>query len=483
MRMRALEDSCPIAGLALVEADGVLTAVGANTTVGYCRFNDGGEVEYLFVGATFRRKGVALWLLDEVARRTGKPLFFRDPISPLGRKLVDAYAKRQAQNPLWPPTRAAALARLEAFLPAAGAAYAARRNTDFGPQDRSNVSQLSPYLRRRLLTEAEVARAAHARHGAAAEKFIQEVCWRTYWKGWLNQRPHVHARYEADIDRLTLRLGQDAKLAARHIAATQGASGLPCFDAWAQELITTGWLHNHARMWFASIWIFTLELPWQLGAAFFETHLLDADPASNLLSWRWVAGLHTQGKHYVARAENIRAHTNGRFDPRDELNETAAPLPDDGAMAGPLVPLPVPARSVGRRVALLLGDDDLNPESLFAGLPVVAVAALDSGETGAPAKRAFLDGARADALARASAAFGVPSGGVIASHEIAGWAAQADADEIVTAYAPVGPGARALADVRPAPIRLSRRWDVRAWPHARAGFFKFRQTIPALLAD
>jgi deoxyribodipyrimidine photo-lyase len=65
-----------------------------------------------------------------------------------------------------------------------------------------------------------------------------------------------------------------------------------------QELVETGYLHNHARMWFASIWIFTLRLPWELGADFFLRHLLDGDAASNTLSWRWVAGLHTKGKHY-----------------------------------------------------------------------------------------------------------------------------------------------------------------------------------------
>ena len=55
-----------------------------------------------------------------------------------------------------------------------------------------------------------------------------------------------------------------------------------------------GYLLNHVRMWFASIWIFTFNLPWQLGANFFMENLLDGDPASNTLSWRWVAGLQTK---------------------------------------------------------------------------------------------------------------------------------------------------------------------------------------------
>ena len=95
-----------------------------------------------------------------------------------------------------------------------------------------------------------------------------------------------------------------------------GATGIDCFDAWARELVATGYLHNHARMWFASIWIFTLRLPWELGADFFLRHLIDGDPASNTLSWRWVAGLQTAGKTYLATAENIARFTGGRFAPQ-----------------------------------------------------------------------------------------------------------------------------------------------------------------------
>jgi deoxyribodipyrimidine photo-lyase len=66
-------------------------------------------------------------------------------------------------------------------------------------------------------------------------------------------------------------------------------------------------------MWFASIWIFTLGLPWRIGADFFYRHLLDGDAASNTLSWRWVAGLHTRGKAYAAESWNIEKFTGGRF--------------------------------------------------------------------------------------------------------------------------------------------------------------------------
>tara|TARA_Y100001933_G_scaffold213467_1_gene219096 strand:- start:245 stop:964 length:720 start_codon:yes stop_codon:yes gene_type:complete len=78
-------------------------------------------------------------------------------------------------------------------------------------------------------------------------------------------------------------------------------------------------------MWFASIWIFTLKLHWQLGAKFFLEHLYDGDAASNTLSWRWVAGLQTKGKHYLAKSWNIEKFTNNRFK-NVSLNEQAEPI-------------------------------------------------------------------------------------------------------------------------------------------------------------
>ena len=104
-----------------------------------------------------------------------------------------------------------------------------------------------------------------------------------------------------------------------------GQTGIECFDTWARELTTTGYLHNYARMWFASIWIFTLKLPWQLGPDFFLRHLLDGDTASNTLSWRWVAGLQTVGKTYLARAANISRYTGGRFKPTRHAIEGLPP--------------------------------------------------------------------------------------------------------------------------------------------------------------
>ena len=92
-----------------------------------------------------------------------------------------------------------------------------------------------------------------------------------------------------------------------------GKTGIDCFDTWIEELRENNYLHNHSRMWFASIWIFTLGLPWQLGARLFMKHLLDGDASSNTLSWRWVAGMHTNKKPYLASKENIDKYTVNRF--------------------------------------------------------------------------------------------------------------------------------------------------------------------------
>jgi deoxyribodipyrimidine photo-lyase len=154
------------------------------------------------------------------------------------------------------PTREAGLARLAAFTPLMGAAYAARRNYDAGPGAHQGVSGMSPWLAHRLLTEEEVIAAAIATHGATnAEKFVQEILWRTYWKGGLEQRPAVWHAYKADA-------APAWPDAAADVAAVEaGRTGIACMDAWARELVEAGYLHNHARMWFASIWCFKLRLP------------------------------------------------------------------------------------------------------------------------------------------------------------------------------------------------------------------------------
>lgn len=381
------------------------------------------------------------------------------------------------------PTRRAALDRLAQFAPKAGQSYASGRNTDPGPDRPGAVSRLSPALRYRLITEQDVIASVLARHSpAAAEKFIQEVCWRTYWKGWLEMRPEAWRRFVAERD-----AARDAHAGRPWIeAAEQGQTGIDAFDAWARELVATGYLHNHARMWFASIWIFTLRLPWTLGADFFLRHLIDADAASNTLSWRWVAGLQTAGKTYLARADNIARCTEGRFAPvglaQEAIALTEPPI-------GPALALPVLAAPDPEAPSLLLvHHEDLSPESLFfANAPIRAVAAMaDPALLWGDAARRFAAAGVADAAERAAAKYGCPSSvhPALDAEVLLAEARAAGARQIITAYAPVGPVADALARVTPqladegiALCQVRRRWDEGLWPHAKRGFFAFNAEI------
>ncbi|MEO1709221.1 MAG: FAD-binding domain-containing protein [Pseudomonadota bacterium] len=397
------------------------------------------------------------------------------------------------------PTRSAALARLQAFLPSAGRAYANTRNADYGPDDRSNVSILSPYIRHRLLLETEVLDAVLGRFAlSTSEKFVQEVFWRTYFKGWLEQRPSVWTAYRDDVTHFANEIDGGGQLAKRYHQAVGGRTGIACFDAWSQELIETGYLHNHARMWFASIWIFTLDLPWQLGADFFYRHLLDGDPASNTCSWRWVGGLHTRGKTYLARPDNIEKYTNGRFAPHGELASSAPPLEE----AEPHGKRPVrdcAARLPDSPVMLLITEEDASPETLFAQATVKGAITIRATSDRSPFQigervAAFADGAMADARSRTSEAFGSP---VQDAGDETDWAQllveQARAlgvTDIVTAFAPVGPVAEKLAEARPklseADMTLHeyrRPFDDLAWPHATRGFFALKTKIPNILED
>ena len=170
----------------------------------------------------------------------------------------------------WLATRAQGEAIMAGFTGRMGRRYANGRNTDHGPGGHASVSVLSPYIRRRLVLESDVVAAALAAHGPQeAEKFVQEVVWRGYFKGWLERRPQVWASYRDGLEADLAVLDTDRRLRKAVTDAEDGKTGIECFDAWADELVTTGYLHNHARMWFASIWIFTLGLPWRIGADFF----------------------------------------------------------------------------------------------------------------------------------------------------------------------------------------------------------------------
>ena len=218
-------------------------------------------------------------------------------------------------------SRAKAIEKLDEFIEKNLSEYSKLRNFDFGPTKRSNISCLSPYITHGIISELEIIKKSLSKFSFSQnEKFIQEVLWRTYWKGWLELRPNVWLDYLIELNKIR----EDYKNNQNYINAVEGKTNIECFNTWINELRENNYLHNHTRMWFASIWIFTLELPWQLGAEFFIQHLYDGDAASNTLGWRWVAGVQTQGKHYLASEWNIKKFTNNRFD-NIKLNENASP--------------------------------------------------------------------------------------------------------------------------------------------------------------
>ncbi len=384
----------------------------------------------------------------------------------------------------FPLNRADALLRLRSFVPKAGSAYGRLRNRDEGPGGHEHVSRLSAALRRRLLSEEEVIRAVLAHHDLpAAEKFVSEVFWRSYWKGWLEQRPSVWQDYCAALAAVHVRLEDTPELQMRHAAAVEGRTGIDYFDARIAELVETGYLHNWARMQVASIWIFTLNLPWELGAAFFFERLIDADPASNTLSWRWVAGLHTAGKVYLANPERIRAMTDGRFSPKGLA--PAAVIPAD-SISTPLPSAVRPVRSPDEAAPtlLLLTPEDLSMEEIpqMRSLSVRAIAFLEGGNG--------WDGtALADGVERACLAW--PDATLLGAanpETVLDVAAASGCRQVTTAFLPVGPVADALLPAladRPgrdiAFAEYLREWDRRTWPHCRKGFFALREKIPQIL--
>lgn len=406
--------------------------------------------------------------------------------------IVDYMAQMtETTSPPFPATRTEAFTRLSRFVPLAGPDYARRRNFDLGPQAHTHVSQLSPYLRHRLITEKEVVETVLGRFSqTSAEKFIQEVFWRTYWKGWLEQRPSLWTTYQTDIRSALDRVQTSVGLRNEWESACLGQTGIACFDHWAQELVATGYLHNHARMWFASIWIFTLRLPWALGADFFMRHLLDGDPASNTLSWRWVGGLQTVGKTYLARPENIEKYTQGRFNPVGQLAEFAAPL--DGPPIPDRQPIPhgAPPRP-GLRTGMLIHEDDMSLGHMLKQCDDVQTTlmldthAFSTPLVPAPQLAAFKAEALQDTAQRFGDALGQMAGVAKTKAEVLTWVRDSGLKQIVTPYAPVGP-TQALLDQVAAEtdlpiVRVMRGYDARCWPYASAGFFKFKKAIPKLI--
>jgi deoxyribodipyrimidine photo-lyase len=386
-----------------------------------------------------------------------------------------------------PATRSEALARLEAFLPLA-ADYGGARNRVVAGHE--NVSRLSPATRTRVLLEKEILAAVRARHApAAVEKFEQEVWWRLYWKGWLEQRPGIWTRYREALS--PLRWSERAR------AVAAGESGIAILDHFTRELIATGYLHNHARMWWASWWIHGEGLPWQQGAHFFLQHLRDGDAASNTLSWRWVAGLHTRGKAYLVRRSNLE-----RYVAPELLAEHPAGLEKLESIAIRDLPWEEPPApralqpadpQPGPRTGIWIHDEDLSVERspLSELAPVALLVTVPSGlwecEAYSPGKCTFLKVALADGAARASEHFGMPCptrDTPALSEALVAWALEERLDTVVTLSPFTGPLAdeipkigAAFAD-RGVRLNLVRRpEEVVVMNRATGGFFGFWEKV------
>ncbi len=173
------------------------------------------------------------------------------------------------------------------------------------------VTRLSAYLRYGVLTLAEVRDAAlkKVRHRRDAEKLVNELAWRDYYQ-------RVYAKLGAGVwqDQEAYKTGFDARQYADDLPddIRDGTTGLACIDEFSVELRATGYLHNHARMWLAAYIVHWRRIKWQAGARWFLSHLLDGDPASNNLSWQWVASTFSH-KPYIFNRENLERNTDGAY--------------------------------------------------------------------------------------------------------------------------------------------------------------------------
>jgi len=186
-----------------------------------------------------------------------------------------------------------------------------RRYTKSRNHLKGAVTGLSPYIRHGVLSLAEVRDAVFQRIRSRDEgsKLINELGWRDFWQRmWRDLGDGIHDSQEE------LKTGHDPGSYARELPddIRNGTTGLACMDGFQNELITRGWLHNHARMWMAAYVVHWRKVHWKAGADWFLEHLLDGDPSSNHLSWQWVASSFSH-KPYFFNKGNLERFSDGQF--------------------------------------------------------------------------------------------------------------------------------------------------------------------------
>jgi deoxyribodipyrimidine photo-lyase len=209
-------------------------------------------------------------------------------------------------------TRLSAQTKLHQIKPLA---YAKTRNYGDG-----QVTRLSPYIHHGILSLNEVRNYAlnQTEDPLSIAKFIQELGWRDFWQVCLTQNPDW-AWHDIEPYKTGFRFQDYADVLPQDIAL--GKTGLACLDAFIHELTTTGYIHNHARMYLASYVVHFRRIKWQAGAKWFLHHLLDGNIASNNLSWQWVASTFSH-KPYIFNLENVDKYFRNRVDTSPDNNKT-----------------------------------------------------------------------------------------------------------------------------------------------------------------
>ena len=370
---------------------------------------------------------------------------------------------------MFPKSKSKLIESIKQFSDTQILSYSSDRNFDYGIPHK-NVSRLSPYLRRRFISEYEVLKIILNKHKYEnIEKFIEEIFWRTYWKGWLETHPYVYKEYELK----------------HYDQIIPTKTGIKCFDHWKDELIETGYLHNHSRMWFASIWIFTLKYSWESGANFFKNNLIDWCPASNTLGWRWVAGIQTIGKPYIARAENIKHFTDNRFYPKGQLHEDVT-LSSIVTSHQKAIDINFPKENLITEIdnlGIVLNNNDLTLNQEFIDFNINYHTCLFKLKNGNPLINKFENDIFEDIINNNNKIELVET-----IESLLRWIELKKIKKLILPYETVGNEIfknssflNQLSDKKVTYQFYAREWDINAFSYAKKGFFNFKKNIPYLL--